>query len=157
VQSFVAHGDAALEDDVHGKRAHLELTRRGAAHTADVLRGFIAGAVGGLAAVALKLLCERVAPPGQPGRLPPPAVVASNWRRGVLASAAYGALVEIDPALKAGSGVAFGLTVWVLGVVPPTLAPAVPLRLGEAANEAATHALWGFVVERLRGVVRRYV
>ncbi len=148
----------------------------------DIRAGLFAGAIGGLAGGAAKMLCEAIAPPRPPGREAPPAVLAENltealtgkplsserktaaanaahWVFSIVSSAAYGAAVEIWPAARSGFGTAFGEFVWLgfhefaLPLLGAT--PKLPdLPLSEQSNEFVSHAIFGATVEGVRGLVR---
>ena len=78
---------------------------------------------------------------------------------GALNGALYGAAVEINPRLRRGGGVPFGLAVWALadeGIVPA-------LGLSRSAREAAfglhaysilSHVVYGATTELVRKAVR---
>lgn len=147
----------------------------------DVVDGAIAGAIGGLAGAAVKLLCEKIVPPRTPDREPPPGIIAANvvralngrelshermatvalaihWTFSTVTSAAYGALAARAKGARFGSGVGFGVAVWVgfheitlplLRATPPL--PELPFA--EQVNECISHAIFGVTVERVRAFV----
>jgi putative membrane protein len=134
--------------------------------------------MGGLIGGVVKVLCEQIAPPRPPGRELPPAVLAEKMIRrqltdeqksttatvmhfafSVSTGAAYGALVELWPAARIGSGTAFGLAIWAgfhelllpAAGATPKLAD---LPVSEQVNEFVTHAIFGVTVEAVRGALR---
>lgn len=147
----------------------------------DVRVGAIAGAIGGLAGAAIKLLCEKIVPPRTPDREPPPGIIAANivraasgrelsrermatvalaihWTFSTVTSAAYGVLVARTQRARLGSGVGFGLAVWVgfHEITLPLLRATPPLGelpIGEQVNECISHAIFGTTVERVRALV----
>ena len=147
----------------------------------DVIVGALAGAVGGLAGAAIKLLCEKIAPPRTPDREPPPGVIAANvvralsgrelshermatvalavhWTFSTVTSALYGALAARVRSVRFGGGVGFGLVVWVgfHEITLPLLRATPPLRelpILEQLNECVSHAVFGVTVERVRAAV----
>ena len=147
-----------------------------------LLAGAFAGAAGGLAGGAVKLLCEKIAPPRPFWRQPPPGVLAAevtravagedltktqrertanvvHWVFSIATGALYGAVAEKFPRATTGSGTLFGTIVWAgfHEVVLP-LARATPpleeLPASEQINEFITHALYGATVEGVRGLLR---
>lgn len=78
---------------------------------------------------------------------------------GALNGALYGALIEMNPRLRAGLGVPFGMAVWVLadeGIVPALGLSRSPrdTSIGLHAYSVASHALYGATTEMVRGVLR---
>lgn len=148
----------------------------------NVAQGFLAGAIGGLAATALKSVAERYFPPRGPREDAPPAKMANraaqaitgdkltesqkhlaeqgmHWLFGTLIGGAYGAAVEIVPQLSDGMGLPFGAAVF--GVMHEGLLPAADLEAPHAEkddeeerNEMITHLIYGFATEVVRGTVR---
>jgi|GEM_PF-1924677 len=126
----------------------------------------LAGAIGGLFGAWFKLGWEVTWPPRATGRIPEPMVLVSMFTHvptpvwvsyvihftfSILSGIAYGALVEYFPIVALGTGVAFGLAVWVgaheivmpaMGLTPPTW----QLPLNEEGSEFIGHALWGLVI-----------
>ena len=152
---------------------------------ASPLRGFVAGAVGGLAGSYAKMLCEQAVPPRPEGRKQPPEILVENvanaklghdldddakgkvvesihWTFGTLTGALYGALREVWPTIGIGRGTGYGIAVWLFS--HETTLPALSLTPGvkempvfEQADEFANHAVYGYVLDLVRGLVRRYV
>jgi len=69
----------------------------------------------------------------------------------ILSGVAYGALVEFFPIVALGTGVVFGIAIWIgaheivmpaLGLTPPTWA----LSRNEQGSEFFGHALWGLLI-----------
>ena len=149
---------------------------------ANVWRGFLAGAIGGLIGTALKSVAEQVLPPRPPQQDPPPADIAQDiseeltgerlseqnkniaaetqhWLFGTLIGGAYGAAVEYVPAASQGMGLPFGTLVF--GVMHEGLLPAAGYEEPHAEkddeeerNELLTHLVYGFATELVRQSVR---
>jgi putative membrane protein len=126
----------------------------------------LAGAIGGLFGAWFKLGWEVPWPPRAVGRIPEPMVLVTmithaptpiwisyviHFAFSILSGVAYGALAEYFPIVALGTGVAFGLAIWVgaheivmpaMGLTPPTW----DLPLNEQASEFFGHALWGLVI-----------
>ncbi len=150
---------------------------------ADLLRGFIAGAIGGLVGTGLKTLAERLFPPRPPGEDAPPIKIADelteatvgedvpeearpvvaesmHWAFGTLIGGAYGAAVEVIPTLSQGGGLPFGTAVFGFmheGVLPGlgVEEPHANKDHEEEGNELLTHLIYGFATEIVRDQVRR--
>ena len=78
---------------------------------------------------------------------------------GALNGALYGAIIEMNPRLRAGAGVPFGLAVWALA--DEALVPALGLSrsprdtsIGLHAYSAASHAVFGATTEAVRSLLR---
>lgn len=143
-----------------------------------VVKGILAGLVGGAAGSGMKLVGELVYPPRTEGQGPPPAILAQklagrplsqtektaatqtiHWITGSLVGAVYGGLAELAPVVTAGYGVGLGWalllathesTLPLLGLSKPPLQQ--PLQ--EQGSEIATHALFGVSVEFVRRRIR---
>ena len=150
---------------------------------ADLARGFLAGAIGGLVGTGLKTLAERYFPPRPPSADAPPAKLADraaraiagerltahhkevaergmHWLFGTLLGGAYGAAVEWLPALDDGMGLPFGAAVFGLmhgGALPAAdLEPEVGDKPAEDdRNEMISHLVYGFATEVVRAQVRK--
>ena len=146
--------------------------------TQSLLKGLLAGAIGGLIATSVKSLAERVYPPRVHGEPEPPDLAAEklagypldettkavasesiHWVFGITAGAFYGVLAEVYPAVTAKSGATFGLTL--MSLTHEGALPALGLAgaqgdqsLRERTSEGATHILYGVVTEKVRGLVR---
>ncbi len=125
-----------------------------------------AGAIGGLISGFFKLGWEVPWPPRAPGRIPEPQVLVTlfthtptpGWASlvihfafSVFFGALYGLLVEFLPVVALGTGVAYGLAIWIGAheIVMPIigLTPAAwLLPASEQGSEFFGHALWGFVI-----------
>ena len=144
-----------------------------------LLKGAVAGLIGGLAGAGAKILAEKIFPPREPGRVSPGVALveraaghaltdqqrrvagsAINWGFGAAAGALYGAMVEEEPTLGAWKGAAFGLAL--NRITHEAVLP--KLRVVPAKNEQATqeriskwitHALYGFVTDAVRRGVRK--
>jgi hypothetical protein len=76
-----------------------------------------------------------------------------------LNGAVYGAAVEMNPRLRAGAGVPFGLAVWALadeGIVPALGLSRSPRETsaGLHAYSFTSHAIYGATTELVRGALR---
>ena len=146
--------------------------------TSALLKGLLAGAIGGLVATAVKTMAERVYPPRVHDEPEPPEVAAEklaghslddstkaiasesiHWVFGAAAGGFYGVLAEIYPVVTAKSGATFGLTL--MSLTHEGALPALGLSeshedqtLRERTSEGATHILYGVVTEKVRGLVR---
>ncbi|HTW61429.1 MAG TPA: DUF1440 domain-containing protein [Terracidiphilus sp.] len=145
----------------------------------DLVKGALAGMVGGLAGAGAKMAAEYFFPPRPDGRTPPPVALAEQMTNrslegaerqvaqqtihfvfGALAGAAYGALVEMEPSLAAWRGAAFGVTLnritheWLL---PKMDLSAEPDRqpTQERISEWVTHAVYGVITDTARRAVRK--
>jgi len=152
------------------------------AYERSLAKGLLAGLIGGLVATAAKSLAERVYPPRTHGEPEPPDVLvdqvsehlaghpltgasrtvateAIHWTFGAAAGAAYGGLAEYYPAATARQGTNFGMTLMALtheGALPALGLSAEPSdQTGrEKASEMASHVVFGFVAETVRGFLR---
>jgi putative membrane protein len=145
----------------------------------DLLKGALAGMVGGLAGASAKIAAEHFLPPRPDGRTSPPVAWAEQVTHrnlegkertaaqqtihfvfGALAGAAYGALVEFEPSLAAWRGAAFGVTLnritheWLL---PRMDLSAMPNQqpTQERISEWVSHAVYGVITDTARRMVRK--
>lgn len=147
--------------------------------TRNLLKGALAGLVGGLIATAAKSAAEKLYPPRTHGEPEPPAVLAEklgqsrletpkkkameesiHWTFGALAGAAYGVMAELYPAVTAKNGATFGIAL--MSVTHEGALPALGLSASteeqeprEKRSEMATHVVYGIVCETVRSVVRK--
>ncbi|HUY80336.1 MAG TPA: DUF1440 domain-containing protein [Acidobacteriaceae bacterium] len=151
----------------------------GQARERSLLKGAVAGLIGGLAGAGAKILAEKIFPPREPGTVSPNVALAERavgreltdeqrrvtesaiqWGFGAAAGAVYGAAVEEAPALGAWKGAAFGLALNRLTheAVLPKLG-VVPAKEEQAAQERVsgwiTHAIYGLVTDVVRRRVRK--
>lgn len=145
----------------------------------SLLKGFVAGAMGGLAGAAAKAAGEAVYPPRTQGQIPPPAVLvnrmagrslteheeevsvrAIHWGFGALVGGVYGAMAEYAPVVTGRAGVNFGLTL--CGLTHVSALPLLGLTekpedqpAREHASELVTHAVYGVTTEVVRRVTRK--
>lgn len=145
----------------------------------SLLKGAVAGLIGGLAGAGAKILAEKIFPPREADRVSPPVALveraaghaltdeqrrvaesAVHWGFGAAAGAVYGAMAEEEPSLGAWKGAAFGLALNrmthemvlpKLGVVPAIEEQAAKERV----SEWITHAVFGIVTDIVRRGVRR--
>ena len=147
--------------------------------THSLLKGALAGLVGGLLATAAKTAAEKIYPPRTHGEPEPPAALAEklgepvhettekkavqegiHWTFGALAGAAYGVMAELYPDVTAKGGATFGLalmTVTHQGALPALglSAPPDKQETRERRSEAVTHVVYGVVCETVRSLVRK--
>lgn len=147
--------------------------------THNLLKGAIAGLIGGLIATAAKTAAERLYPPRTHGEPEPPAVLAEklgepatettekkmveegiHWGFGALAGAAYGVMAELYPQVTAKGGSTFGLALMAVtheGALPSLGLSAPPEKQEgrERRSETATHIVYGVVCETVRSLVRK--
>lgn len=149
----------------------------------SLLKGIVAGLLGGLAATAAKTLAERIFPPRTHGEPEPPealsdqvseeltghalspdarAVAAEgiHWGFGAVVGAAYGAIAEFYPAATAKDGASFGVALGSLmheGALPALglSAAAEDQTIRERTSEFSSHLVFGVVAETVRRVVRK--
>jgi putative membrane protein len=144
-------------------------------------KGFLAGAIGGLAGAAAKAAGEAVYPPRTLGQIAPPAVLlnrlssqplseeeeevsvqAIHWGFGALVGGVYGALAEYQPVVTGRIGADFGLAL--CGITHVSALPLLGLTespenqtVREHASELVTHAVYGVTTEVVRRLVRKVV
>ncbi len=145
----------------------------------SLLKGMLAGMVGGVVATGAKTLAERFYPPRVHGEGEPPSVLADklsggqlsgtqravaaeaiHWGFGALTGAAYGALAEFYPAATAKEGASFGLTLAALtheSALPAMGLSAEPGQKAqrEQTSEMITHVIFGVVTEVVRSLTRK--
>jgi len=145
----------------------------------SILKGALAGLIGGLAGAGAKALAEQIFPPRVQGQPPPPVLLAEqvaghslpqgerqatmqgiHWGFGAAAGVVYGALVEVEPSLGAWKGAAFGLTLNKLTheSILPRMGLARPKEeqpTQERISEWVTHAVYGIFTDAVRRAVRR--
>jgi putative membrane protein len=145
----------------------------------SIVKGFLAGAIGGLAGAAAKAIGEAVYPPRTQGQIAPPAVLvnrmsdrplteeeeevsvrAIHWGFGALVGGVYGAVAEYQPAVTGRWGTNFGLTL--CGFTHASTLPLMGLTekpedqpMREHASELVTHAIYGVTTELVRRVARK--
>ncbi len=144
----------------------------------SILKGALAGLVGGMAGAGAKMLAEKIFPPRVQGQTPPPVVLAEqvaghpldpggqtvamhgiHWTFGAVSGAIYGALVEMEPSLGAWHGAAFGVAL--NRITHEWLLPQMGLAADkdqqptqERISEWVTHAVYGVVTDTVRKGVR---
>lgn len=147
--------------------------------THNLLKGAVAGLIGGIVATAVKTAAEKVYPPrthhepeptsvavqklGASSAPSPQNKVASeslHWGFGALAGAAYGVVAEVYPQITAKNGVTFGMTLMAFtheGTLPALGLSAEPKdqQPREQRSEMVTHVIYGVVAETVRKLVRR--
>lgn len=145
----------------------------------SIMKGAIAGLIGGLAGAGAKMLAERMFPPRTQGQTPPPVALAEqitghslpedqknaamqgiHWGFGAAAGAVYGAAVEIEPSLGAWKGAAFGITLnkFTHESLLPKLGLSKPKNeqpAQERISEWVSHAVYGIFTDVVRRGVRR--
>jgi putative membrane protein len=145
----------------------------------DILKGALAGLIGGLIATAAKSAAEKLYPPRTHGEPEPPALLAEklgqprketgekkvveegiHWVFGAAAGAAYGAIAEVYPQITGKYGANFGMTLMAVtheGVLPALglAAPPPEQEDREKRSEVVTHVVYGVVCETVRALVRK--
>jgi putative membrane protein len=145
----------------------------------SLVKGALAGLLGGLVGAGAKLVAEEFFPPRMEGQPAPPVVLAEqmaghpvtstqekaavrgiHWGFGALAGAMYGVAVEIEPSLAAWRGAAFGVTLNRITheALLPRMGLSPPKELQpprERLSEWVTHAVYGVATDSVRRVVRR--
>ena len=142
-------------------------------------KGFLAGAIGGLAGAAAKAAGEAIYPPRTQGQIAPPAVLlnrmsseplseeeeevsvrAIHWGFGALVGGIYGALAEYQPVVTGRAGADFGLAL--CGMTHVSALPMLGLTespenqtVREHISEVVTHAVYGVTTELVRRGARR--
>jgi putative membrane protein len=145
----------------------------------SIVKGALAGLIGGLAGAGAKVLAEKLFPPRIQGQTPPPIVLAEqvaghplpppqqhaamhsiHWGFGAAAGAVYGVLVEYEPSLSAWKGAAFGLTL--NKITHESVLPKMGLAAAkedqptqERISEWVTHAIYGIFTDTVRRAVRK--
>jgi putative membrane protein len=145
----------------------------------SIVKGAIAGAIGGLAGAAAKILVEKILPPRVEGQTAPTVALAEqvagrslpevqkqvashgiHWGFGAAAGAVYGAMVEAEPSLGAWRGAAFGVALNKithesllprLGLTPPKKEQPPQERI----SEWVSHAVYGIFTDSVRRTVRK--
>lgn len=147
--------------------------------THSLIKGAVAGLVGGLIATGAKTVAERIYPPRTHGEPEPPDVAveklggdrlpstnkkveteALHWGFGALAGAAYGVIAEVYPQVTAKNGITFGMTLMAFaheGALPALGLSAEPKdqQPREQRSEMVTHVVYGIVAETVRKIVRK--
>ncbi|HZD50602.1 MAG TPA: DUF1440 domain-containing protein [Silvibacterium sp.] len=145
----------------------------------SIVKGAVAGLIGGLAGAGAKALAEHLFPPRVAGQTPPPVALAEqvaghplplgkkkaamqtiHWGFGAAAGTVYGAMVEVEPSLGAWRGAAFGLALNKItheSILPRMglSAPKNKQPTQERISEWVTHAVYGIFTDSVRRVVRR--
>jgi putative membrane protein len=145
----------------------------------SLIKGALAGLVGGIVGSGVKTLAEKILPPRVAGQAAPPAALAErvaghplseverqvavqafHWSFGAVAGAVYGIAVEMEPKAAVWRGAAFGLTLNKLtheSLLPKMglAAPTVRQRTRERQSEWISHAVYGVATEAVRRLVRK--
>jgi putative membrane protein len=133
----------------------------------SILKGALAGLVGGIAGSGAKLLAESIYPPpageqstSQLDSNQQLEISARPWVLGAVAGAAYGAAMEIEPKAGVWRGAGFGLalkkfTHEVTSPKPGAIEPTVRERTRNRQSEWVTYAVFGVVTEAVRRLVRK--
>jgi putative membrane protein len=132
----------------------------------SILKGALAGLVGGIAGSGAKMLAERMYPPTSEESTSLPLEPAENletaakpWVLGAVVGAAYGAAVEIEPKAGVWGGAGFGLAI--RKFAPETLSPeaATPTMTvrqltQKRQSQWVSYAVFGVVTEAVRRLTR---
>jgi len=145
----------------------------------SVLKGALAGLVGGIVGSGAKVVAEKIYPPRNAGETAPPVALAEqvaghrltpgqrdvamksiHWTFGALAGAVYGVAVEFEPRAASWRGAAFGLAL--NKMTHESLLPKMGLaedpvrqRTQERQSEWVTHAVYGITTDLVRRIVRK--
>lgn len=145
----------------------------------SLLKGALAGLIGGIAGSGTKAIAETIFPPRIEGQTAPPVILAEkiahhplndqqqavamhgiHWSFGALAGAVYGASVEFEPKMGAWRGAAFGLALNRL--THESLLPKMGLSeqterqpTQERMSEWVSHVVYGVTTDLVRRLVRR--
>ena len=149
--------------------------------THSLIKGAVAGLVGGLVATGAKTLAESIYPPRVHGERNPTEVAVEklgadskqttakkaeaegvHWAFGALAGAAYGVVAEVYPQVTARNGITFGMTLMAFaheGALPALGLSAEPKdqKPREQRSEMVTHVVYGVVAETVRKLVRKAI
>lgn len=149
---------------------------------AKMAKAIAVGIVAGVAATAVKTLCEAISPPRAPGvnspllngldivsvkmtgvqlleMVKPVAEKTLHWFFGVSAGCVYAVLAEKFSLIRAGRGLLFGVAFWVglheiaLPLMGWSLTPA-KMTLWEQGNELVSHCFYGLTLELVRRGLR---
>lgn len=128
--------------------------------TKDILKGALAGLIGGLIATAAKSAAEKLYPPHPDAKPQKFADEGMQWVFGAAAGAAYGAIAEIYPQVTGKYGANFGMTLMAVnheGILPALglAAPPAEQEAREQRSEIVTHTVYGVVCETVRMSVRK--
>lgn len=146
----------------------------------SIVKGAIAGCIGGLVAAAVKSAADKVYPPSSSSESKPPAVLApkpgsreltlekrhrpkiSRLGIGAAAGAAYGAVAEVYPPVTAKQGANFGMALVAMthDTSLPFLGRAArpePETKREQTSELVSFVIYGVVTETVRRIVRRMI
>jgi putative membrane protein len=146
----------------------------------SIIKGAIAGLLGGIAATAAKSAVERLYPPklhdeSEPAAAPvqiaaggPLAMVrrsdalGNHWGFGAVAGAAYGAVAEYYPSATSKQGASFGMALVALShdtrLAAIGLASKAEAQTSRERNsELASNVVYGVVTETVRRIVRRMI
>ncbi|PZR77626.1 MAG: hypothetical protein DLM52_04095 [Chthoniobacterales bacterium] len=150
---------------------------------AKIAKAIAVGIVAGIAATAVKILCEAISAPRPPGvnspllngldimsvkmtgsqlleTVKPMAEKTAHWFFGVSAGCVYAVLAEKFSAIRAGRGVLFGVAFW-LGlheVALPLMGwSPTPAKMTqwEQGNELFSHCFYGLTLELVRRGLRK--
>jgi len=131
----------------------------------SILKGALAGLVGGIAGSGAKVLAEKIYPPTAEGPTHSPLEsleslesAAKPWVLGAMVGAAYGAAIEIEPKAGVWGGAGFGLAV--RKFAPETLSPesatiTVRQMTQQRQSQWISYAVFGIVTEAVRRLVRK--
>lgn len=154
-------------------------SQSGDIHQPSLIKGLIAGAIGGLGGTVAMTFAERLFPPHGSDEDQPSAKFAEQvaehplsasekraaaqsmqWAFGAAAGAVYGALAEYYPAATSKGGASFGMALEALTqeTALPALGVSTPpdeQTTRERASELTSHVVFGIATEMVRAFVRR--
>jgi len=147
----------------------------------SIVKGAIAGCIGGLLAAAVKSAADKVYPPSSSSELKGPSTLTPKPRSreltlekrhrsqsisrlgiGAAAGAAYGAVAEVYPPVTAKQGANFGMALVAMthDASLPFLGRAArpePETKREQTSELVSFVIYGVVTETVRRIVRRMI
>jgi putative membrane protein len=133
----------------------------------SILKGALAGLIGGIAGSGAKVLAEKIYPGYLEGSgtdpldsATPLETAAKPWVLGTVAGAAYGAAIEIEPKAGVWGGAGFGLALRKLSnqaFSPPAGSAIISIRQRTRSQQSewVTYAVFGVVTEAVRRLVRK--
>jgi putative membrane protein len=109
---------------------------------------------------AANLITEKVSGRKIPSEYKPLAGEAVHYGMGATSAGAYGILAEVAPIVTIGDGAAFGAGLWLLAdeVAVPAAGLSKPAReipLTTHLYALASHLVYGWIAETVRGAIRR--
>jgi putative membrane protein len=130
----------------------------------SILKGALAGVVGGIVGSGARVLAKRMSSPGIADGAtlqmePPLETIALPWAIGAIAGAAYGVAIEIEPKAGVWRGAGFGLALRKIAPEAPSPEAATfPMSVRQLTQQRQSqwisYAVFGVVTEAVRRLVR---